>query len=124
MIPKDNRRSLYECLYALGTMSGCHQRPDRSFKYKGKPFPVCARCTGAFFGYVLGYILCLFVFIPIWLLLLFCLIMYIDWFLQRVKILQSNNPRRLVTGFLCGIAISQLFVRFILLVIDVITACI
>lgn len=25
---------------------GCHRRPERSFFYKGRQFPICARCTG------------------------------------------------------------------------------
>lgn len=26
--------------------TSCHQRPDRSFRLAGRPFPACARCTG------------------------------------------------------------------------------
>lgn len=36
----------------------CHQLPDRSFFLAGYPLAVCARCTGAYFGFaaaVLGY---------------------------------------------------------------------
>lgn len=28
----------------------CHQRVDRSFHLAGIPFPVCARCTGVYWG--------------------------------------------------------------------------
>ena len=36
----------------------CHQLPERSFFLAGHPLAVCARCTGAYFGFaaaVLGY---------------------------------------------------------------------
>lgn len=32
----------------------CHQIPDRSFAVHGVPLPVCARCTGLYFGFLLG----------------------------------------------------------------------
>lgn len=41
-------------LMKMGARLGCHQRPDRSFFYKGYQFPVCARCTGLFVGYFVG----------------------------------------------------------------------
>ena len=33
---------------------GCHARPDRSFYWNGKPFPICARCTGELAGMIAG----------------------------------------------------------------------
>jgi uncharacterized membrane protein len=35
----------------------CHQIPERSFKLFGHPLAVCARCTGIYFGFLLGTIL-------------------------------------------------------------------
>ena len=32
----------------------CHQRAERSFSLGGQPFPVCARCTGIYFGAALA----------------------------------------------------------------------
>jgi uncharacterized membrane protein len=32
----------------------CHQCPDRSFLCLGKPFAVCARCTGIYLGFFFG----------------------------------------------------------------------
>ena len=32
----------------------CHQRPERSFRLDGVPVPVCARCTGLYFGIPFG----------------------------------------------------------------------
>lgn len=35
----------------------CHQIPERSFHLYGYPFAVCARCTGIYFGFLLGLLL-------------------------------------------------------------------
>lgn len=32
----------------------CHQQPDRSLWMSGISLPVCARCTGIYFGFLLG----------------------------------------------------------------------
>ena len=31
-----------------------YRMPERSFFYKGKQFPICARCTGILVGYLFG----------------------------------------------------------------------
>jgi uncharacterized membrane protein len=30
----------------------CHRKPERSFSWSGKQFPVCARCTGFYLGFL------------------------------------------------------------------------
>lgn len=108
--------NLYSVLWMLGNLSGCHQLPERSFHLNGKQFPVCARCTGAFFGYVLGALVFPFIAIPQWVSLLMCLVMFYDWLFQYLDILQSTNIRRLITGALCGFGLMQMslsFLRFI-----------
>jgi uncharacterized membrane protein len=35
----------------------CHQDPGRCFRLAGFPLAVCARCTGVYFGFVLGLLL-------------------------------------------------------------------
>jgi uncharacterized membrane protein len=35
----------------------CHQIPARSFQLEGHPFAVCARCTGIYAGFALGFAL-------------------------------------------------------------------
>lgn len=109
---------LYSVLFEMGKLSGCHQRPDRSFFYKGRQFPVCARCTGAFIGYFFGGILAVIYIIPWWLALVFCAVMFFDWFVQRIKILESNNIRRLITGALCGFALMQMYLWAITLAVE------
>lgn len=92
----------------MGTLSGCHQMPERSFRYKGKQFLVCARCFGAFVGYVAGFVIYQFYTAPLWLLAVFCGVMFFDWLLQRLDILESTNVRRLLTGIPCGFALMQM----------------
>jgi uncharacterized membrane protein len=86
----------------LGDRAGCHQKPERSFFYHRYQFPVCARCTGAVVGYILA--------VPAYLLIGFflplsiagILVLLADWLLQAVKLKESTNGRRLITGILGG----------------------
>lgn len=83
----------------------CHRLPERSFFYKGRQFPICARCTGILAGYILAIISLFFIKIPI----LFCLTLLIpaavDGIGQYLGKWTSNNIRRLITGILAGIAV-------------------
>ena len=107
---------IYDLLTKIGKMSGCHRRPDRSFFIKGKQFPVCARCFGAFLGYYVGLFAFIFYKVPIPVLISFCLIMFLDWYVQYKEIKESTNTRRYITGFLCGFALMQLQLRLIVFV--------
>lgn len=104
----------YRVLTMLGEMSGCHRMPERSFFWHGKQFPVCARCTGAFVGYVFGAVVYPFFRVSVITAGLFCALMFLDWLVQRLDILPSTNLRRLITGLLCGFALMQLYLRFLL----------
>ena len=106
---KNTPISFLDYLMALGKLSGCHQLPKRSFFIKGRQFPVCARCTGVFIGYIIGGILYFFIHINIFLCLVFCLVMFIDWYVQYKDLMQSNNIRRVITGFLCGLGLIQIY---------------
>lgn len=110
--------SFYEIIYAMGRLSGCHQIPERSFRFRGKPFPVCARCTGVLIGYLIGGIGFIFYPLPIWVNIAFCAVMLADWLIQYLKIRQSTNLRRLLTGLLCGIGWFQLFLYAIIFLRD------
>lgn len=35
----------------------CHRMPERSFHFRGKQFPLCARCTGIMIGYIIGLLI-------------------------------------------------------------------
>lgn len=82
----------------------CHRLPERSFFFRGKQFPICARCTGIFVGYFLGLIY-FFVFGRIsFLFALFLLVpLIVDGFGQYFNRWLSTNRRRFITGMLAGI---------------------
>lgn len=109
---------LYEFLWNLGEMSGCHQLPNRSFFIGKYQFPVCARCTGVWIGYIAGIWLYVFTQLNIWVALLFCFIMFADWFLQYKNICPSTNTRRLITGFLCGLAYIHICLNFLSVILN------
>lgn len=93
-------------LMEYGHRLGCHQMPERSFSYKGYQFPVCARCTGVIIGEVIAIVLLLFrIEVDITIAIGLLLIMGIDWGIQFMKLLQSNNIRRLITGMSGGIGL-------------------
>ena len=89
----------------LHYMFFCHKRPDRSFFYNGKQFPICARCTGILLGYFIGifyiiissyhnYFIDIFLILPL----------IIDGTGQYYKKWESTNFRRFITGILAGIS--------------------
>ncbi|MBQ0139498.1 MAG: DUF2085 domain-containing protein [Kurthia sp.] len=84
----------------------CHKRPERSFHYKGKPFPVCARCTGLGVGYILSFVVLLIVgLFKWWLIPLLILPTTVDGVGQLFNKWQSTNIRRFITGVPAGIGI-------------------
>jgi uncharacterized membrane protein len=83
----------------------CHKKPERSFFYKGKQFPICARCTGILAGYFLGFLYL--ILIPhrnYFLEILFMFPIAIDGTGQYLQKWESTNIRRLATGILAGIS--------------------
>ena len=95
--------------------------PERSFFCKGYQFPICARCTGVIIGEVITILLLIFrvqpnIIIPIFLLS----IMGLDWFVQFINILQSNNIRRLITGICGGIGLTYIYYYLIIYIIKLI----
>jgi uncharacterized membrane protein len=87
----------------------CHRIPHRSFFFRGKQFPVCARCTGIYTAY-----LTLPVFTFDWwspgiiisaLLLLPALS---DGLTQAYFNRESNNTLRFITGLLAGSGLMSL----------------
>lgn len=96
----------------LPIIFGCHTRADRSFFYKGKKFPICARCTGELIGIIFS-LLSSFIYIPsVKLSLILMIPMIIDGFTQSLTKYESNNILRVITGFLFGYGIFSLFVIF------------
>ncbi|WP_067147191.1 DUF2085 domain-containing protein [Pseudotamlana agarivorans] len=87
----------------------CHQKPERSFFFKGRQFPICARCTGIHLGYCVFPFLVFGVFkIPLLWSILMVIPTYLDGALQAYFDIMSNNKRRFVTGVISGVGSMSL----------------
>ncbi len=105
------RISVLNLLQAIGDRSGCHQMPERSFHIKDYTFPVCARCTGVFFGQLLAVGLWIFGVVCLWYIAAGLLaLMGLDWLIQHLKIRESTNVRRLLTGICGGYGLFSLYI--------------
>ena len=101
------KRWLYKWLPII---FGCHQRPERSFFFHGKQFPICARCTGELIGIIvtpIGY--CFLKKLPIWVFFVLLIPLVTDGLIQAKTKYESNNTKRLITGVLFGIGLMMLF---------------
>lgn len=87
----------------------CHRKPERSFFWKGRQFPVCARCTGIHLGYI-TFPLFLFnvVTMNIWWTIALILPTYIDGVTQAAFGRESNNLFRVTTGIMAGVGAMSL----------------
>jgi len=94
----------------------CHQIPERTLWIGNRYLPVCARCTGAYFGLYIGYLL-----LPLrrkeesgppnlWIILLMTAPMIVDATTQLIGFRTSTNEIRLMTGLLFGVALAPLLV--------------
>lgn len=94
-------------MYGLNFVN-CHRKPERSFFYKGKQFPVCARCTGILVGYstMLFFIFNIFQLNIGWTIGL-VIPTYLDGITQAYFGRESNNTLRFITGLLAGIGLSS-----------------
>lgn len=103
--------SMVTFFYEIGEYSGCHRMPERSFFYKGRQFPMCARCTGVCLGQFAAIIINIFCRIPLRLSLVCLVTMGIDWSVQELKIKSSTNYRRFVTGILGGFGLFSIYIK-------------
>ncbi len=116
------RLSLLNLLQSIGERSGCHQMPERSFKIGWYTFPVCARCTGVFFGQLSAVVLLLFgIICPPVIALALLAAMGIDWLLQRTGFLESTNIRRLLTGLCGGTGLFSMYINLFIWLYNLIT---
>ncbi len=104
----------------LALFFGCHGKKERSFKFIHKYFSLCARCSGIYLGIISFPLLLLFNFNYNY-LLLFMIPLIIDGILQKTTSYFSNNFKRVLTGYLFGIAfivlLSNIFYYYSLFII-------
>ena len=87
----------------------CHRKPERSLFWKGKQFPVCARCTGIHIGYLSMPIFMFNILsLDIWVSILIIIPTILDGFTQAFLDRESNNSIRLITGFFAGVGAMSL----------------
>ncbi|AGA69781.1 putative membrane protein [Desulfitobacterium dichloroeliminans LMG P-21439] len=104
---------------ALNYLFLCHQLPERSFFFRGHQFPICARCTGILFGYIIGGLIALkYHHIPFVVLILLLAPLGIDGGAQYLGFWKSTNRRRLFTGIAAGIAADFLLAKILLIGIN------
>lgn len=94
----------------LPIIFGCHCRPDRSFYYRGKQFPICARCTGEFIGIFLGLLLFTLFHVSLFGNLFLLIPLILDGMFQLKTKYESTNVRRLITGAMFGYALVSIFI--------------
>lgn len=84
----------------------CHRMPERSFFYKGKQFPVCARCTGIYLGYFIFMPTMIYINISILVAIICVLPTILDGLTQAFCSRESNNTLRFLSGVLAGFGVS------------------
>lgn len=108
-------RTLASTVYLAGAVV-CHQQPDRSFATDGRPWPVCARCTGLYAGAGLGALLLLWPgragrrtpsrFVTRAILAAAALPLAGTWAAERAGLVAFSANARAVTGVVLGCAVS------------------
>ena len=106
--------ALPHAIYWIGDAE-CHQIATRSFFINGNEMPFCSRDTGLFFGLAFGLGIATFVRYKIkpWLALAGLVPLALDGGMQLLTNYESNNPMRLATGIVAGIACGLLLAHFI-----------
>ncbi|MBN1389099.1 MAG: DUF2085 domain-containing protein [Candidatus Thermoplasmatota archaeon] len=92
----------------------CHGDPDRCFWLRGRPLPLCSRCTTFYPSILIGLVLGIPLVITLEISALIVLISFIllqlplviDGFTQYNGWRRSNNVLRAVTGVLSGFGIG------------------
>lgn len=84
----------------------CHRLPERSFFWKGRKFPLCARCMGIYVGF-LAMPIYWFGYPPSWVAaFLLSAPTIIDGMTQAMFGRESTNWLRMTTGLLAGVGLS------------------
>lgn len=102
----------YDTLFKLAGHS-CHQKPERSFFFRNYQFPLCARCTGILLGFIFGLIIVHLTGFFKSSLMFFCFIpLIIDGLVQKFTEYESNNLKRVMTGFIFSFAYVNICYMF------------
>lgn len=100
---------IYKFLYKSCRLI-CHQKKERCFIIGNHYMPICARCTGILTSFILVIILLKNnIYINFKLAIIMIMIMFLDWLLQYLKIKESTNSRRLLTGIIGGFGLSYFY---------------
>ncbi len=108
----------------------CHQIPERTLHFNGKPLPLCARCTGIYLGALWGFAVMIALgryrtirWPPVSILAIlitFTILMgidginsYIGFFPVLPRLYESQNWLRLVTGTMHGLTMSAILLPII-----------
>lgn len=98
----------------------CHRKPERCLHIKGKPMPLCARCTGILAGYLFLPIFSLLGWrIPLWIGIISQIPLLIDGYTQLRKWRMSNNALRLATGLISGFGLSVIIISCAFILADI-----
>lgn len=100
----------------VGAKLGCHQKPERSFFFRGYQFPVCARCTGIYIGYLLAILLFKYLTIRFLTCIALNIPMLVDGLSQYKKYRESTQFLRLITGIMGGYGFLTFQIKLALLV--------
>jgi uncharacterized membrane protein len=114
-----NLDPLPKAVYSIGDVE-CHQIKERSYFLNDNQMPFCARDLGLFMGLAGGFGLVAFYRFrlnPI-LLMLGLVPMGLDGGIQLVTDYESNNPLRLMTGIIAGVALSLIIAQFVFMMQD------
>lgn len=100
----------------------CHQRTEKTLIVGGRFLPVCTRCTGAYLGLLIGYVILLFRKKKakgppnLWVTLVLSMPMIIDTVTQTLGMRESTNSLRLITGLFFGVVLLPFLIYVLQLV--------
>lgn len=87
----------------------CHRKPERCFNFFGMNKYLCSRCWGILFGTLIAIFLYSIGFkVSIEYAIILMIPLIVDGFSQELKIRESNNVLRFITGILFGISLNCL----------------
>lgn len=105
---------LYDSLFNLAGHL-CHQKPERSFFFRGFQFPFCARCTGIILGFIIGLTTVhLKSFFENYFIFILLIPLIVDGLMQKFTDYESNNLKRIITGIIFSFAYVNLCYMFLI----------